>query len=110
MIARAGRIAARLAIEFAIAHVVAPNQRVAQSDVDSLRAAARKTNVEWIDDVAEDVPKRLIEIARARPQTTVAIAGTLHSHRWPQRPSFARRLLDAGARELLVLLPPSLSS
>jgi hypothetical protein len=74
--------------------------------VDSLRAEARKTNVEWIDDVAEDVPKRVIEIARARPQTTVALAGTQHSHRWPQPPSFARRLLDAGARELLVLLKP----
>jgi two-component system sensor histidine kinase KdpD len=107
MIARAGRIAARLAIEFAIAHVVAPSQRLDQSVVDSLRAEARKTNVEWIEEVAEDVPKRIIEIARARPQTTVALAGTLHSRRWPQRPSFARHLLDAGARELLVLLPPS---
>jgi len=106
MIARAGRIAARLAIDFAIAHVVTPKQRVDQAVVDSLRAEARKTNVEWIDEVAEDVPKRLIEIARARPQTTVALAGTLHARRWPQRPSFARRLLDAGARELLVLLPP----
>jgi hypothetical protein len=78
--------------------------------VDSLRAEARKTNVEWIDDVADDVPKRVIEVARARPQTTVAVAGTQHSRRWPQPPSFARRLLDAGARELLVLLPPRMSS
>jgi K+-sensing histidine kinase KdpD len=106
MIARAGRIAARLAIEFTIAHVVAPNQRVDPSVVDSLRAEARKTNVEWIEEVAEDVPKRLIDIARARPQTTVALAGTLRPRRFMGRPSFARRLLDAGARELLVLLPP----
>lgn len=109
MIARAGRIAARLAIEFEIAHVVGPRQRIDPAVVDQLRAEARKTNVEWIDDVAEDAPKRLIEIARSRPQTTIALAGTQRPPRLLARPSFARRLLDAGARELLVLTPPSLS-
>ncbi len=107
MIARAGRIAARLAIEFAIAHVVTPSQRADRGIVDVLRAEARKTNVEWIEEVAEDAPTRLIELARARPETTIALAGTKRSPRWLQRPSFARRLLDAGARELLVLLPPT---
>jgi K+-sensing histidine kinase KdpD len=107
MIARAGRVAARLAIEFAIAHVVSPNERVDHEIVEELRAEARKTNVEWIDAVADDVPKRLIEIARSVPQTTIALAGTMRPPRWLQRPSFARRLLDAGARELLVLVPPA---
>jgi hypothetical protein len=72
-----------------------------------MRAEARKSNVEWIEDVAADVPKRLLEIARTRPETTIALAGT---HRKPRRfisaPAFARRLLDAGARELLVLMRP----
>ena len=107
MIARAGRIAARLAIEFAIAHVVAPNERVDKNVVEALRAEARKTNVEWIEETAEDVPGRIIEIARSQPQTTVALAGTLRQPRLMQRPSFARRLLDAGAYELLVLAPPT---
>ena len=107
MISRAGRIAARLAIEFTIAHVVAPRQRVDPNVVEMLRSEARKTNVEWIDDVADDVPKRVIEIARSVPQTTVALAGTRREPRWLGRPSFARRLLDAGAYELLILLRPS---
>jgi two-component system, OmpR family, sensor histidine kinase KdpD len=107
MVARANRVAARLAIEFAIAHVVTPRERIDPAVVETLRAEARKTNAEWIDEVAEDAPKRLIEIARSRPETTVALAGTMRPHRWLRRPSFARRLLDAGARELLVLLPPS---
>jgi K+-sensing histidine kinase KdpD len=107
MIARAGRIAARLAIEFAIAHVVSPRQRIDPAVVDVLRSEARKTNVEWIEERADDAPKRLIEIARLQPQTTVALAGTLRTPRWLQRPSFARRLLDAGAHELLVLMPPA---
>ncbi len=76
------------------------------STVEMLRTEARKTNVEWIDEVADDVPKRLLEIARTRPETTIALAGTRRAPRWLERPSFPRRLLDAGARELLVLMPP----
>ena len=107
MIPRAGRIAARLAIEFAIAHVVTPRSRVDLAVLDALRAEARKTNVEWIDEVAEDVPSRLIEISRSRPETTIALAQARRSSRWLGRPSFPRRILDAGARELLLLMPPT---
>jgi len=107
MFSRAGRIAARLGIEFAVAHVVTPASRADPKILEMLRAEARKTNVEWIDEVADDVPKRLLEIARARPETTVALAGTRRAPRWLARPSFARRLLDAGARELLILMPPA---
>jgi two-component system sensor histidine kinase KdpD len=103
MISRAGRIAARLAIEFAVAHVVRPKARADAAIVERLRAEARKTNVEWIGDVAEDVPKRLLEIARTRPETTIALAGSRRAPRWLERQSFPRRLLDAGARELIIL-------
>ncbi len=110
-ISRAGRIAARLAIEFAIAHVTGLKERVDRTAVDALRNEARKTNVEFIEEVAADVPERLLEIARAKPETTIALAGTTRHSRWPRlHPvSFARRLLDAGARELLVLTPPKTS-
>jgi two-component system, OmpR family, sensor histidine kinase KdpD len=106
MVSRAGRIAARLAIEFAIAHVSAPSEKVDSAIVQRLRSEAQKTNTEWIELVAEDVPKALLEVARSRPETTIAVAGARHAPRWLQRPSFPRRLLDAGARELLVLQPP----
>jgi two-component system, OmpR family, sensor histidine kinase KdpD len=107
LIARANRMAARLAIEFAIAHVVRPHSRGNPEVVERLRAEARKTNAEWIDEVAHDVPQALLEIARSRPETTIALAGARRPPRWLQRPSFARRLLDAGARELLLLTPPA---
>jgi len=109
MIARASRIAARLAIEFVIAHVTSPREKVDPAIVALLRAEARKTNIEWIEDSSEDPPKRLLEIARAKPETTIALAGTDRPPRWLQPPSFARRLLDAGARELLVLMRPILT-
>ncbi|MGB8521270.1 MAG: hypothetical protein WCD38_14005, partial [Candidatus Tumulicola sp.] len=108
-IARAGRIAARLAIDFAIAHVTSPKRTLDPAVVERLRAEARKTNVEWIEATAPDVPKRLIEIARQRPETTIALAGVARTPRWLTKSSFARRLLDAGARELLVLTPPQTS-
>jgi two-component system sensor histidine kinase KdpD len=107
MVARAGRIAARLAIEFVIAHVASRRSRVNSSIVGRLRDEARKTNAEWIDEVADDVPRRLLEIARSRPETTIALAGARRARRWFERPSFPRRLLDAGARELLILIPPA---
>ncbi len=103
---RAGRIAARLAIEFAIAHVTGPKERIDSSAVEAMRSEARKTNVEFIEETADDVPRRLLEIARAKPETTLAVAGTTRHPRWLRKPSFARQLLDAGARELLVLTPP----
>ncbi|HKU81343.1 MAG TPA: hypothetical protein VJP76_04160 [Candidatus Tumulicola sp.] len=106
MIARAGRIAARLAVEFAIVHVRNPRDD-AETSVAALRAEARKTNAEFIDDCADDVPQRVLEIARAKAETTVAVSGRHRSPRWRMRRSFARRLLDAGARELLVLMPPA---
>jgi two-component system sensor histidine kinase KdpD len=106
MITRAGRIAARLAIDFAIAHVVAPKEKIDAAAVEAMRAEARKSNVDWIEDVAEDPPKRLLEIARSKPETTIALAGTKRKPRFLGTPSFARRLLDAGARELLVLMRP----
>ncbi len=103
---RAGRIAARLAIEFAIAHVTSPKERVDSRAVEAMRSEARKTNVEFIEETADDVPGRLLEIARAKPETTLVVSGTTRHPRWLQKPSFARQLLDAGARELLVLTPP----
>ncbi len=106
MIRRGSRIAARLAIELAVAHVVSTNERADPAIVDALRAEARITNADWIDERADDVPTRLLAIARAKPETTLAVAATHRRPRWPQPPAFARRLLDAGARELLVLVPP----
>ena len=107
MIARASRMAARLAVECAVAHVVNPADAPDRQTVELLRAEARKTNVEWFEEVADNAPRRLIELARSRPETTIAVAGTLRRPRLMQRPSFARRLLDEGARELLVLMPPA---
>ncbi len=76
MIPRAGRIAARLAIEFAIAHVSGAHDKVDSVIVES--SGPKRVRPTWSGSrlVAEDVPKALLDIARSRPETTIALAGT----------------------------------
>lgn len=103
LIRRAARLAARLEVEFTLAHVAEKNDRVDPAALDAFAGLARMLNVEWIDERADDAARRLLEIARARNETTIAVGGTLRRPRLMQRSAFARRLLDAGARELIVL-------
>jgi len=110
MITRASRIAARLAIDFSIAHVVSPKERIDRAAVDAMRGEALKLNVEWLEATADDPVKKLLEIAREKPETTITLAGTQRKPRMLGVPSFARRLLDTGARELLVLMRPEANS
>jgi two-component system sensor histidine kinase KdpD len=106
LIRRAGRLAARLEVDFAIAHVAEPRDRPDPDALAELARIARAGNAEWIDERAGDAPRRLLEIARAVPETVVCVGGTHRAPRWPARKAFARRLLDAGARELIVLVRP----
>ncbi len=106
LIRKAGRLAARLEVDFCIAHIAEPNDRIDPKQLAEFERAARLTNAEWIDQRANDSAVALLKVARTRPETVVAVGGTHRTPRWPARNSFARRLLDAGARELLVLARP----
>jgi two-component system sensor histidine kinase KdpD len=103
LIARAGRMAARLSIEFTIVHITDPKDPPNAITVAALRDETRKTNVEWIEEAHADAPRRVIEIARGVPETIVVVPGTRRKPRVFARKSFARQLLDVGALELLVL-------
>lgn len=103
---KAARLAARLEVDFAIAHVAEPKDKIDSAQVAEFERFAHVGNAEWIDDRAPDAAKRLLEIARQRAETVVAVGGTHRKPRWPARNAFARRLLDAGARELIVLARP----
>lgn len=107
LVRKAGRLAARLEVDFAIAHIAERRDKVDPEQVAKFERAAQAIGADWIDERADDAAKRLIEVARSRPETVVAVGGTLRTPRWPARNAFARRLLDAGARELLVLARPS---
>ncbi|HEX8806994.1 MAG TPA: hypothetical protein VF741_08590, partial [Candidatus Aquilonibacter sp.] len=107
LLRKASRMAARLEVDFAVAHIAERRDRVDPQMLAEFERAARALNVDWIDERnVDDAAKRLLQIARSRPQTDIAIGGTHRTPRWPARNSFARRLLDAGALELLVLSRP----
>jgi two-component system sensor histidine kinase KdpD len=106
LVRKASRLAARLEVDFAIAHIAEPRDRVDLLQLAEFERTAQRINAEWIDLRANDAAAMLIEVARMRPETVVAIGGTHRAPRWPARNSFARRLLDKGARELLILARP----
>ena len=106
LIRRASRLAARLEIDFTICHVAETRDKVDPAKIAEFATIARAINAQWVDERAADAPRRLLEIARTRPETTIAVGGTQRRPRWPQRDAFARRLLDAGARELIVFARP----
>jgi two-component system, OmpR family, sensor histidine kinase KdpD len=106
LVRKAGRLAARLEVDFSIAHIAEARDKVDPQRLAEFERAARLINAEWIDQRAEDAARALLAVARKRPETVVAVGGTHRAPRWPARNAFARRLLDAGARELLVLARP----
>jgi two-component system sensor histidine kinase KdpD len=104
LIERCSRIAARLEVEFAVAFVTEPNSKSVRLEAE-LKAAARNANATWIRRTGADIAAEVLRTAREVPETTIAVAGTLRTPAFMQRKTFARRLLDVGALELLILAP-----
>jgi len=107
LVRKASRLAARLEVDFSIAHIAETRDKVDAAQIAEFERTARTINAEWIDLRAEDAAAKLLEVARMRAESVVAVGGTHRKPRWPARNAFARRLLDAGARELLVLARPA---
>lgn len=106
LVRKASRLAARLEVDFAIAHVAETRDVVDGVILAEYRRIARTINAEWIDARVEDAAVHLLAIARSHAETVVAVGGTRRMPRWPARNAFARRILDAGAKELIVLARP----
>ncbi|MDQ2872173.1 MAG: hypothetical protein M3R35_03475, partial [Candidatus Eremiobacteraeota bacterium] len=103
LVTRCSKIARRLNIDFAVVHVAAQNERPEAAVLETLAHAVKAAGGSWQFDRSSDAPKRVLEIARERSETTIAVGGTLRHPRWPQPNAYARRLIDAGARELLIV-------
>lgn len=103
LIRRCSQVAARLGVRFSVAMITEPRDRVSGNLIETLHDEAARHNATWHRETTPDAPRRIIELARLEPETVIAVATTLRVPRWPQRNAFARRVLDAGARELLVL-------
>lgn len=102
LIKRCSKIAARVHASFAVAHVAKPG-RADDALVARMQAETQAGGGTWLRIESADIVGALLATARTETETTIAVGGTLRSPHWPQPNSFARRLLDAGARELFVL-------
>lgn len=103
LIRRCRHIAARLEVELCVAFIRDPKAKLDQSSVTALREEVARHHVTLIEEQSANIHSTLLAVARSKAETTIAVAQTLRTTRWPHRKAFARQLLDAGARELLVL-------
>ena len=102
-IERCGKIARRLVTAFAVVCLTEPKAPNDTAVLQTLQKEAARYGGEWICEAAGNKAQRVLEIARTHAETTVAVGGALRDPRWYERGPFAKRLIDAGARELLIL-------
>jgi two-component system sensor histidine kinase KdpD len=103
LIDRCARLASRLEIDLVVAHVGPPG--LPDRRLEGLEARASAVRARWRFIEAKDAPKALVAAAEEVPGTALAIEGFRTRPRWPAGASFARKLLEGGARRLFLLAP-----
>lgn len=104
LIERGARIAQRLQIEFTVVNVVAPNDAGPTRVSAALAEAAQRVRARWRSVSAKDAAAGLVAAAREEGAPTIVVEGARHKPFWPRGVPFGRRLLDAGATQLLILV------
>ena len=108
LIERCARIALRLEIDLTVVHVAKNKEAAEIRVVAALEETARRVRARWRVVTGADPAKTILEAALAEGVSTIALEGARAKPRWPTGGTpFARRLLDAGARQLLILAPPA---
>jgi two-component system sensor histidine kinase KdpD len=103
LIRRCAALAARLEAGFTVAHVALRSDASDSDALAELRELTRDLRGRWVSKSSADPARGLIAAALADGATTIAVEGRRTKVRLFGRAPFARRLLRAGARELLVL-------
>jgi two-component system sensor histidine kinase KdpD len=108
LIERCARIALRLEIDFSVIHVAKTEAAADSRIIEGLREATRRVRGRWNLTVGADRVQTLLAAAAQEGATTIALEGARYKPRWPTAGTpFARRILEAGAGQLLILAPPS---
>ncbi len=107
LIERCARIALRLEIDLTVVHVTKSAAAAETRIVEGLAETARRVRARWKLVVGPDPAVALLEAVRKEGGATIAIEGARNKARWPGETPFARRLLDAGTRQMLILAPPA---
>ncbi len=105
LIERCARLALRLEIDLAIVHVAKTQSDAETRVVAALQESARRVRARWTTVVADDPIAGLLGAARAQ-NATIAVEGARQKPRWPPRgTTFAKRLIDAGVKQMVILAP-----
>jgi two-component system, OmpR family, sensor histidine kinase KdpD len=104
LIARAGRLAQRLDVDLRVACVVPSDGPHAREVVDALARATAAARGTFVADVAPDAAAGIVA-SLAGGDVLAVESPRVPRRRFFGKPSFAVRVLAAGARELLVLAP-----
>ncbi len=107
LIERCARLALRMEIDLTVVHVTKSAAAAETRVVEGLAETTRRVRARWNPIVAPDPALALLASARKDGGATIALEGARNKARWPRETPFARRLLDAGAKQLLILAPPS---
>jgi len=105
LIVRCSHLAARLDLKLIVAHVARREADAAVPAVTALQAAAAKAGAAWRLGLAPDPARGLVQLATREGDPTLVVEGARRAAAMFGRAPFARRLLDAGARELVLLAP-----
>lgn len=102
LIERCRRLAGRIDADFEVVHVSrSASSGAEERTIEALQAAASEAGARWRHIVSDDAARSLVREA-GQEGATLAVEGA-RSISWIRGgKSFARRLLDAGARQLLI--------
>lgn len=103
LIERMARLVTRLSIELLVVHVSLPGATPDAQALEALQKAARGARAGWLR--LEDKDPAAALVAAAKELDTIVVESPRGKQRWFTAPSFANRLLRAGARELIALAP-----
>ncbi len=103
LIERMARLATRLSIELVVVHVSTPGATPQPQALERLQQAARTARAQWLALAAPDPAAALV--ATAKELDTIVVESPRGKRRLFTPPSFANRLLRAGAREMIALTP-----
>lgn len=103
LIERMARLASRLSIELTAVHVHAPGLKPDEALVERLAKAAAVARARWV--VVEGADAAATLVGLAKELDTIVVESPRAKRRLFMPPSFANKLLRAGARELIALAP-----
>jgi two-component system sensor histidine kinase KdpD len=104
LIRRGARLANRLGVDLHVVHVARPRAARDGGVLAALESAARSAGASWAIAVSEHLPRELARRALVA-KAVVIVEGAREKPRLLGGATFARRVLEAGAVEVLVLAP-----